>query len=203
MEHKKINGVGGEVHYWISRPEATPKGAIVFTHGLTANHTMYEKQVEYFKNEYIIITWDVPMHGLSIPYNNFSYENTAIDLNAILIQEDVDKVILVGMSMGGYPSQMFAYLYPEKTQCIIGIDTTPFGTEYYSKSDLFWLSKVKPMLKLFTDRLLRESMAKSISATEYSYNKMKEILAPVPKEQIVEQMDIAYGKFQKKTEILI
>lgn len=60
MEHKKINGVGGEVHYWISRPEATPKGAIVFTHGLTANHTMYEKQVEYFKNEYIIITWDVP-----------------------------------------------------------------------------------------------------------------------------------------------
>ncbi|MEE1281590.1 MAG: alpha/beta hydrolase [Acutalibacteraceae bacterium] len=198
MEDKKINCVGGEVHYWISRPESIPKGAIVFTHGLTANHTMYEKQVEYFKNEYIVITWDVPMHGLSIPYKHFSYENTAIDLNDILIQEAIDKVILVGMSMGGYPSQMFAYLHPEKTQCIIGIDTTPFGTEYYSKSDLFWLSKVKPMAKLFTDKLLRESIAKSISVTDYSYNKMKEILAPFSKEQIIEQMDIAYGKFAEE-----
>ena len=198
MEHKKIKGVGGEVHYWISRPKTTPKGAIVFTHGLTANHTMYEKQVEHFKNEYIVITWDVPMHGLSIPYESFSYENTAKDLNRILEQESIEKVSLVGMSMGGYPSQMFAHLYPNKAQCIIGIDTTPFGTEYYSKSDLFWLSKIKPMLKLFTDKLLRESMAKSISVTEYSYNKMKEILASSSKEQIIEQMDIAYGKFAQE-----
>ena len=198
MEHKKISGVGGEVHYWISRPKSTPKGAIVFTHGLTANHTMYEKQVEYFKDEYIVITWDVPMHGLSIPYKDFSYENTAKDLNTILIQENIDKVSLVGMSMGGYPSQMFAHLYPEKAQCIIGIDTTPFGTEYYSKSDLFWLSKVKPMAKLFTDKLLRESIAKSISVTDYSYQKMKEILVPFSKEQIIEQMDIAYGKFAEE-----
>lgn len=198
MEHKTISGVGGEVHYWISRPQTTPKGAIVFTHGLTANHTMYEKQVDYFKENYIVITWDVPMHGLSIPYKSFSYENTAKDLNCILKQENIKKVCLVGMSMGGYPSQMFAHLYPEKAQCIIGIDTTPFGTAYYSKSDLFWLSKVKPMLKLFTDKLLRESMAKSISVTEYSYNKMKEILAPVSKAQIIEQMDIAYGKFAQE-----
>ena len=35
---------------------------------------MFEKQIEYFKNEYIVIAWDVPMHGLSVPYNDFSYE---------------------------------------------------------------------------------------------------------------------------------
>lgn len=195
MEHKKIMGIGGEVHYWISRPKTTSKGAIVFTHGLTANHTMYEKQVEYFKDKYIVIVWDVPMHGLSRPYQPFSYENTARDLNSILVQENIEKVSLVGMSMGGYPSQMFAHLYTEKAQCIIGIDTTPFGVEYYSKSDLFWLSKVKPMTKMFTEKMLRESIAKSISVTDYSYQKMQEILAPLSKEQIIEQMDIAYGKF--------
>ena len=70
--------------------------------------------------------------------------------------------------------------------------------EYYSKSDLFWLSKVKPMAKLFTDKLLRESIAKSISVTDYSYQKMKEILVPFSKEQIIEQMDIAYGKFAEE-----
>ena len=97
------------------------------------------KHIEYFKNEYIVIAWDVPMHGLSVPYNDFSYENTARDLHQILEQEHIEKVCLVGMSMGGYPSQMFAHLYPKKVQCFIGVDTTPFGTAYYSKSDLWWL----------------------------------------------------------------
>ena len=198
MEHRIIKGVGGEVHYWISRTKDAPKGTIVFSHGLTANHTMFEKQIEYFKNEYIVIAWDVPMHGLSVPYNDFSYENTARDLHQILEQEHIEKVCLVGMSMGGYPSQMFAHLYPKKVQCFIAVDTTPFGTAYYSKSDLWWLSKVKPMANWFTDKMLRKSMAKSISVTDYSYNKMIEILAPLSKKQIIEQMDIAYGKFAQE-----
>ena len=194
MKHMTINGIGGKVHYWISRPNNNSKGALVFTHGLTANHTMYERQVEYFKNDYVVITWDVPLHGLSIPYKEFSYEITARDLNSILLQESIGKVCLIGMSMGGYPSQMFAYLYPEKVQCFVGIDTTPFRTEYYSRSDLWWLSKVKKMAKWFPDKTLRKSMAKSVAVTDYSYNKMIEMLKPMSKEQIIEQMDIAYGK---------
>ena len=47
MDHRIIKGVGGEVHYWISRTKDAPKGTIVFSHGLTANHTMFEKQIEY------------------------------------------------------------------------------------------------------------------------------------------------------------
>ena len=140
------------------------------------------------------------MHGLSIPYKDFSYGNTAKDLNKILEQERIEKVCLVGMSMGGYPSQMFAYLYPEKVQCFIGIDTTPFGTVYYSKTDLWWLSKVKPIANCFTNKMLRKSMAKSVSVTDYSYNKMLEILAPLSKKQIIEQMDIAYGKFAQENQ---
>lgn len=194
MKHMTINEVGGKVHYWISRPNNNSKGALVFTHGLTANHTMYERQVEYFKNDYVVITWDVPLHGLSIPYQEFSYEITARDLNSILLQESIGKVCLIGMSMGGYPSQMFEYLYPEKVQCFVGIDTTPFGTEYYSRSDLWWLSKVKTMAKWFPDKTLRKSIAKSVAVTDYSYNKMIEMLKPMSKEQIIEQMDIAYGK---------
>ena len=198
MNHKTINGVGGIVHYWISTPAVESKITIVFTHGLTANHTMYEKQIAYFKNKCTLITWDVPFHGLSRPYTSFSYENTAKDLNIILKKEGIDKIFLVGMSMGGYPSQMFAYLYPEKVQGFIGIDTTPFGTRYYSKSDLWWLKRVAPMARCFSDKLLRKSMAKSVAVTEYSYQKMMEMLQPLSKEQIIEQMDIAYGKFAQE-----
>ncbi|WP_027208739.1 alpha/beta fold hydrolase [Butyrivibrio hungatei] len=198
MEHKTINGAGGVVHYWISRPKETSKGAIVFTHGVTADHTMFEKQLEFFDKEYTVITWDVPLHGLSVDYRDFSFTNTAKDLNDILEQEAVESAALVGMSLGGYPSQMFAHMYPEKVQCFVALDTTPFGKRYYSKFDMWCLSKVKPMAGLFTDKALRKSMARSISLTDYSYNKMLEILAPMTKAQIIAQMDVAYGKFAQE-----
>jgi pimeloyl-ACP methyl ester carboxylesterase len=197
-EHKQIESNNDCVHYWISRNSNRNAKCIIFTHGLTANHTMFEKQVEYFENNYTVITWDVPLHGLSRPYHNFSYENTAKDLKALLVKEKIEKVILVGMSMGGYPSQEFAYCYPENVDRMIMLDTTPFGLEYYSKTDLWWLKKVAPIGKCFTDNLLRESMAKSVSKTVYSYEKMKEMLEPLTKADIIEQMDIAYGVFAKE-----
>lgn len=193
--HKQIESINGIVHYWIYKNNTQDRKCIVFTHGVTANHTMFEKQVEYFKNNYTVITWDVPLHGLSRPYQNFSYEKTAKELKSILEVEGISKVILVGMSMGGYPSQEFAYQYPDMVERFVGIDTTPFGIEYYSKNDLWWLSKVALIGRCFTNNILRTSMAKAVSKTKYSYNKMIEMLKLLSKEEIIEQMDIAYGKF--------
>jgi pimeloyl-ACP methyl ester carboxylesterase len=196
--HKQIKSINGVVHYWINRNINKDAKCIVFTHGLTANHSMFEKQVEYFKTKYSVITWDVPLHGLSRPYNDFSYNKAAIELKTILDKERMKKVILIGMSMGGYPSQEFASLYPDMVEGFIALDTTPFGMKYYSKSDLWWLKQVAPLAKWFPDGMLRKSMAKSVSKTEYSYKKMMEMLSPLSKMQIIEQMDIAYGEFAKE-----
>ncbi len=194
MEHKSIQSARGEVHYWISRSEKHSK-TLVFTHGLTANHEMFEKQVEFFKQSYHIIVWDVPLHGLSRPYTDFSYRNCAEELHAILEAEAIEKVVLVGMSMGGYPSQMFGAMYPERTQGFVALDTTPFGLAYYSKSDIWWLKRVGAMAGWFSNAMLRISMAKSVSRTQYSHDKMITMLKPLTKEDIVTQMDIAYRGF--------
>lgn len=170
----------------------------MFTHGLTANHSMFEKQTEYFKQNFTVITWDVPLHGLSRPYRDFSYENCVHDLLSILDQENINKAILVGMSMGGYPCQEFAFRYPERVEGFVALDTTPFGLGYYSTSDIWWLRRVAPLARLYTENALRKSMAKSVSQTKYSYGKMIEMLIPLTKEQIIEQMDIAYGVFTKE-----
>ncbi len=193
MEHRQLKSKNGDIHYWIKKNENAK--CIVFTHGLTANHTMFEKQVEHFYARYTVITWDVPLHGLSRPYTDFSYKQTAIELNRILETENIHKVVLVGMSMGGYPSQMFASMFSEKVEGFVALDTTPFGTRYYSKSDLWWLKQVAPMAKWFSDNMLRKSMAKSVSKTKYSYDKILEMLKPLSKMQIIEQMGIAYGQF--------
>jgi len=197
MEHKQFSAQGGTVHYWLDKTDR-PSPCIVFTHGLTADHTMYEKQVDYFAGKYTLLLWDVPMHGLSRPYQNFSYHDTAEILHGIMLREQIEQVILVGMSMGGYPSQHFAALYPEMVKGFAALDTTPLGLQYYSKADLWWLEKAAPMAKWFPARILRKSMARSVSATDYSYQKMLSMLEPLSKEDIVEQMRIAYGYFVRE-----
>lgn len=49
MQNKAILAQGGTVHYWIARNENT-SDCIVFTHGVTADHTIFEKQIPYKTN---------------------------------------------------------------------------------------------------------------------------------------------------------
>lgn len=195
MEHKTINTGSGEVHYWVHKKENQAAQCLLFTHGLTADHRMFEKQTAYFCAEYSVLTWDVPLHGLSRPYRDFSYEKTATEMKKMLDEEGINSVVLVGMSMGGYPSQMFAGLFPERVAGFVALDTTPFGLAYYSETDLWWLRKVAPIARCCPGGLLKKSMAKSVSKTRYSYEKMMDMLAPLNKAEIAEQMDVAYGKF--------
>jgi len=198
MEHKYLISKRGTVHYWIKRNSCENAKCIVFTHGLCANHTMFEKQTQYFSKKYTVIVWDVPMHGLSRPYTDFSYENTAKELKEILARENINKVILTGMSMGGYPSQQFASMYPEMVTAFIALDTTPFGIAYYSRSDKWWLTKAGSIAKLYPDKMLRKMMAKSVSKTQCAYNLMLDMLKALKKDDIAKQMNIAYSCFVRE-----
>ena len=51
MQHKQILAQGGNVHYWIDKKD-DGVDCIVFTHGVTADHTMFEKQIEFFSDKY-------------------------------------------------------------------------------------------------------------------------------------------------------
>lgn len=194
MQHKKILAQGGIVHYWINKNKNAADN-IVFTHGVTADHTMFEKQAAFFSGKYNIIFWDVPMHGLSRPYKNFSYHDTAQILYNILQKENIKKVILVGMSMGGYPSQHFAAMYPGMVKGFVALGTTPLGLQYYTKADLWWLKQAVSIAKLFPADILRKSMAWQVSNTKYSYQKMISMLIPLSKAEIIKQMQAAYEYF--------
>lgn len=194
MQHKTILAQGGIVHYWISRKQ-NATDCIVFTHGVTADHTMFEKQVSYFSDNYTILLWDVPLHGFSKPYQGFSYRDTAEILCNILRQENIGQVFLVGMSMGGYPSQHFASIYPDMVKGLIALDTTPLGAGYYSKSDIWWLKRVAPIAEYFPAHILKVSMAWSVSKRKYSYQKMMSMLEPLSKTEIINQMRVAYEYF--------
>ena len=89
MLHKIIKAQGGIVHYFTNNIEN--RTTLFFCHGLTADHTIFEKQYEYFKDKYNLILLDIPMHGLSYPYKNFSYRDCADIIQSILIKENIHK----------------------------------------------------------------------------------------------------------------
>ena len=196
MEHKLLATPRGQVHYWTSPGPGDT--ALVFTHGLTADHTMYERQIRCFEGRYPLLVWDVPLHGRSRPYRNFSFRHAAEDLAAILDREGMTRTVQIGMSMGGYPAQMFAHLFPQRTRGLVAIDTTPFGLSYYSKSDLFWLRHTEGIARCFPAGLLRWSMARSVARTDWSTARMAEMLAPLSRADIACQMGVAYGAFTRE-----
>ena len=195
MEKKSVSSEHGTTYYWVGGNDSENSQCIVFTHGMTADHTMFDKQIEYFREEYKIITWDVPLHGESRPYKEFSYKNLAQELNCILNTEGIHKIILVGQSMGGYVCQEFSIQYPEKVKAFVAVDTNPFGHYYYSKWDRYILTKVGGLSSWFPYNILTKSIAKQSTKTKYAYENLYNSVCKLSKKEIVFIMDMAYGEF--------
>ncbi len=194
LTERFVESARGRTYYWIARG-APGSRCLVLTHGVTASHAMFAPQVEHFAGAHTLLLWDVPMHGKSRPYRDFSYKNTAAELYAILRQEGIGRCVLVGMSMGGYPCQMFALEHPEMVEGLVALDTTPFGEGYYSKSDRFWIRQAGCIAKWYPEGFLRRAMAQFVSRTERGRAMMRDMLEPLTKSDIAEQMNAAYGKF--------
>ncbi len=195
MIEKILKSERGNVFYWISDCWDNNKNTLFFLHGLTADHTMFEKQVEYFEKEYNLILWDAPAHGKSRPYADFSFPNAVEDLKAIMEQTGSSGVVLIGQSLGGYFAQSFIKSYPEMVKAFIGIDTTPYGEGYYSASDKWWLRQVEWMAHLYPCKMMKKAIAKQVSATEYAYKNMSNILEQYNKGEICHLMGIGYAAF--------
>lgn len=76
---------------------------IVFIHSFPLSSRIWEKQAEYFKDKYRVITYDIRGLGESKTDDNvYSMEKLVNDLFHILNHLKVQKVNAVGLSMGGY-----------------------------------------------------------------------------------------------------
>ena len=104
----------GTIHYWISQKAEHSAPQLVFLPGLTADHRLFDRQIEYFEGKYPLFVWDAPGHTASWPFDlTFTLADKAKWLDAILTEEGFDKPVIIGQSMGGYVGQMFAQLFPE------------------------------------------------------------------------------------------
>ena len=126
----------GTIHYW-SNNLSLDTTTLVFLPGLTADHRLFDKQVEYFDGKYNIIVWDAPAHASSWPFRfDFDLFDKAKWLNGILEKEEIIKPIIIGQSMGGYVGQAYAQLYPDRLAGFISIDSAPLQRNYVTAVEM-------------------------------------------------------------------
>ena len=89
--------------------------AVMLIHGFGEDSTIWEAQIDFLQNKYLLIVPDLPGSGKSEMLQNENVEMAefATVMKAILEQEKITTCCMLGHSMGGYITLAFAEKYPE------------------------------------------------------------------------------------------
>jgi len=97
---------------------------LVFVHGWTCDSTSWAAQVPVLAKKYRVITLDLPGHGQSgSPADGkFSMDLFARAVESVREEARVDKIVLVGHSMGAPVIRQYARLYPQHVIALVAVD---------------------------------------------------------------------------------
>lgn len=167
----------GSIHYWTWGAMDGQDITLVFLPGLTADHRLFEKQVQHFAGKCNVLVWDPPGHGASWPFDlTFHLADQATWLEAILERENVAQPVIVGQSMGGYVGQAYAQLYPRRLKGFIAIDSAPLQRSYVTAMEIWLLKRMGPVYRRYPWRRLLKSAPKAVAVTGYGRWLMREMM---------------------------
>jgi 3-oxoadipate enol-lactonase len=97
---------------------------IVFLHGFPFDKTMWQEQLDYLKNTHRVIAIDIRGFGKSKDEeSHLSMDLFANDLILFVDKLDLNKVIICGLSMGGYIALNAIKRFPSRFEALILCDT--------------------------------------------------------------------------------
>ncbi|MDO4487502.1 MAG: alpha/beta hydrolase [Eubacteriales bacterium] len=166
----------GDIHYWVNEKKDTPV-TLVFLPGLTADHRLFDKQIEYFEDTYNCFVWDTPAHSSSWPFDfDFTLRDKAIWLNEIIESEHINDFVIIGQSMGGYVGQMYFELFPGKAKGFISIDSAPLQRKYVTGIEIWLLKKMEPVYRIYPWKSLLKTGSNGVASTEYGRRLMHDMM---------------------------
>jgi pimeloyl-ACP methyl ester carboxylesterase len=151
--------------------EGNGNQTILLVHGLASNAGFWRYNIPELSKHYRVIAVDLPGYGKSekgvYPYTMSFYAET---LKRFLDSLKLDKIILIGHSMGGQIGITFALKYPERLNKLILAD--PAGIEKFSRGQGDWLKSVLTVngIKATTE----EGVRKNLTINFYTWNDKNE-----------------------------
>jgi pimeloyl-ACP methyl ester carboxylesterase len=104
--------------------------AVLFVHGLLGTHLNWSHLIEVLSDGKRVIAPDLFGHGASAkPMGDYSLGAHAGTLRDLLDHLGVDRVTLVGHSLGGGVALQFTYLFPERVERLVLVSSGGLGRE--------------------------------------------------------------------------
>lgn len=167
----------GNIHYWINDTAKQSLPQLVFLPGLTADHRLFDRQIEYFEGKVPVYVWDAPGHAASFPFEfDFDLMDKARWLDEILTREGFDHPVIVGQSMGGYVGQAYAQLFPEKLHGFVSIDSAPLQREYVTAAEIWLLKRMEPVYRYYPWKSLLRTGTRGVATSAYGRDLMRSIM---------------------------
>lgn len=98
--------------------------ALVFLHGWGGDREYWKHQADAFATDYTVVTLDLAGHGASGKDRKaWTVDALAGDVEAVVKDLMLTRVVLIGHSMGGSVALLAAKKLPGKVVAVIGVDT--------------------------------------------------------------------------------
>jgi len=166
-------------YYSFNKKNSIP---IVFIHGVGLDHQMWDYQINYF-NKYSTLTYDLLGHGKT-PYDKdkLSLKDFSNQLLEILDHLGIEKINLIGFSLGSLIALDFSSHFQKKVEKLILIGTTykrsdkerSLVLDRYNQAKLNKPISKQALKRWFSDKYLKDNPK--------TYNLFMKILNKEPKD---------------------
>ena len=96
---------------------------LVFVHGWSCDSHYWQQQIDRFSQDFKVVTVDLAGHGNSVSNrDDYTIDSFALDVAAVVNNENLQQVILVGHSMGATVTVEAAHLLGDKVIGVISVD---------------------------------------------------------------------------------
>lgn len=137
------------IAYWLHGPKDGE--TVVLIHGFNSSHDTWEKLVPKLSKRYRVLVYDQPGHGLSPADSSeagadYTPHQMALRLRALVEHLKIEKLHVVGHSMGGRTALKFAALYPDVVSSLV-VEDMNFLPQAESKEKLAALRAIYPKVR--------------------------------------------------------
>lgn len=167
---KRAETAGGRISY----REAGAGPALVLLHGLNGNSKSWAFQYGGLASDFRIIAWDAPGYGESDLVAPF-VASYAAQLAQLLDHLSLERVCVLGHSMGGVVAGAFCGLYPDRAERLV-LSCTHWGNA---------VSEQSPLASKYAKRLVE---LKELPPIEYGRARAKRMLPPAADDRVVERV---------------
>jgi len=181
------NTASGTFYVFNKKEQSTP---IVFVHGVGLTYEIWQPQLDFFKN-YSTLSYDILGHGeSSLTKQNINFDDFSKQLIELIDELEIDKIHLVGFSIGSLIARNFATKINDRLQSLILLGSIYKRTEQQQKIVNERFNQAKKELKLSKQALKRWFTDKYLKNNPDTFDKISSILSSNNMEYFLKTYDL-------------